>query len=158
LQGRHQGHVQVGCSKPIEGLEFGRKKWLSSEFFKNKVFDPVHLQVDLNAMLMLGDLINQLCILGQADPIGVDHHVMDRLGKGILKDLLELRMKRRLTPRELKHIGLALGCHQRIDRAFDLVERLVLEPRSAIGIAHATGKVAVVGDLQYRHARVLLVV
>jgi hypothetical protein len=67
-------------------------------------------------------------------------------------------MKRRLTPRELKHIGLAFGSYQRIDRAFDLVERLVLEPRSAIGIAHTASKVAVVGDLQYRHARMLLVV
>jgi hypothetical protein len=58
----------------------------------------------------------------------------------------------------LQHIGLTLGGHQCVDRVFDLIERFVLEPRSAVGIAHAASKVAIVGDFKHGHTRVLLMI
>ena len=96
-------------------------------------------------------------ILGKANAVGIDHDIVDRLRQSVFYNLLELRMGRRFSARDLQDIGFAFGSNQRIDCGERLRHRFVFESRSTICIVQWAGQVAVVRDFENRDAGMLLV-
>jgi hypothetical protein len=102
--------------------------------------------------------VNKGLVIRETNPVGIDHHVVDRLFQGILEDTFEVGMKGRFTSGELQNIRLSFGGHESIDCAANLFERLMLLAWSTIGIAHRASQVTVVRNFQNSDTSVLFVI
>jgi hypothetical protein len=116
----------------------------------------IHLQVDLALFPPGREAFAQGAIVGQANPISVDHDPVDRLPASVLENLGEFWMDRRLAPGKLQDFGSPLALDEPIDRSAAFVERHMSPSRTARGIAHGAGQIAGTGNFKHRDARVLL--
>src|SRR5277367_3555664 len=108
-------------------------------------------------MLPAGELSDEFRIAGDAQPVCVDHYDVDRPAAGAVENLLELRMDRRFTPRQLQYFGPTFHLHEPIDRMPHLLEGEVFAPRAACRVAHRALEIARRRDLDQADARVLFV-
>src|SRR5829696_8105203 len=98
-------------------------------------------------------------ILGDADAVGVQHHVLDGPAACGGEDLQDLRMDGGLAARDLHQVGLAFASHQGVEHELDLAEAAMAVPLGrGIGEADGTGEIAGLVDLDDGQARMLLVV
>ena len=128
-------------------------------FLSADVVQRIELQVDLEARPELGQRIDEGRILGDADAVGVQHHVLDRPAACGGDDLEDLGMDGGLAARDLHQVGLAFARHQRVEHALDLGQAAVRVPLGrGVGEAHRAGEVAGLVDLDDGQAGMLLVV
>ena len=121
--------------------------------------EAVELQVYLEPGHVVGKTGGKLRLVGDSEAIGVDHEVTNRARLRLVEDAEEVRVNGRLAPRDLDYVRPALVLHNSIQHLDDVLEgAVVLMPLgSRGGVADGAAQVAVVGNLDQRQARVLLV-
>ena len=119
----------------------------------------IELQIDLEARPQIGKGSHELAITRDADAVGVQHDVADRLRLGQLQDVEDLRMDGGLAAADLHQIGLAFARNEGLQHGVDFGQAAVLGARGrGLGKAYRTGEIALLVDLDQRQTRVLLVI
>src|SRR5579862_858654 len=117
----------------------------------------VVLQVDLDAVAVRGDEIEEGILVCQADAVGIDDHARDGEGAERLDRFANLRMHRRLAAAEHDDVEPAvLALDGGPDGVDDLVERQILRRRGAgLGEARGAAQIALRRYVEEIDARVL---
>ena len=142
LDGRHQGHIHVGLCQPVQGLELFVQQVLASDGLIRIRLQAIELHIDIGASL--GQLLHESVIPGDADPIGVYHHMLYALIPGHLHHIEDTRMYGWLAPAELYHLRLAFQFHEAVQHRLHLGQAQVI---SGAGIGEADGAVQVAGRI-----------
>ena len=151
---RDVARLEVGQRLAADARQRG-----AAQVLQRRVVQRIELQVDLEARPELGQRIDEGGILGDADAVGVQHHVLDRPAPRRGDDLEDLRMDGGLAARDLHQVGLAFARHQGVEHALDLGQAAMGVPLGrGIGEADRTGEVAGLVDLDDGQAGMLLVV
>ena len=157
LQGADQRGVQPHAPQVVDRPQLGRQQRLAPQGAIDPVVQTVELQVDLGTVLEPGNPLDQCHVIRQSNAVGVDHHIIDRLGAGVFEDLFELRVQRGLAPRELQHLGTGFDGNHAVNRPARLLEGPVASSGATAGEAHGALQVAARGDFGEGDAGVLFV-
>ena len=131
----------------------------AAQILQRRALARIELQIDLEAGLQLGERCDEILVARDADAVGVQHDVADRLRLGELQDVEDLRMDGRLAAADLHEIGQALALDQRLQHGVDLGEAAILGARGrGLGEAHRAGEIAFLVDLDQRETGMLLVI
>ena len=158
LQSGNKRNVQARLCEVVERLEFDfQQTRLTAQLLHGMIVQCIELQINLQPRAMFRQRIYEFAIMREPDTVGVDHHVIDWLGKCVLDRGEQLRMQSRLASRKLDNFDVTFGRYDRIDLLANFVERFVSFARSAAGVTHWTSQIAAIGDLQYCNAGMLFV-
>ncbi len=117
------------------------------------------MQINLEGAFHLGQCRDEIRILGDADAVGVQHHMADRPAPRRVQDLEDLWVQGRLAAGDLQQIRLAFALDQEVEHALDFGEAaLPRAQRRRTGETGRAGEVAMLVDLDQCEAAVLLVV
>ena len=154
-QGRRDvARLEIGQRLAADARQRG-----AAEVLERLVVQRIELQVDLEARPQLGQRVAEGRVLGDADAVGVQHHVLDGTSPRGSEDVEDLRMDGGLAARDLHQVGFALAPHQGVEHELDLGQAAMAVPLGrGIGKAHRAGEVAGLVDLDDGEARMLLVV
>ena len=145
--------------EPVDGFAPDAREICAAQRLERQRPERVELEVHLEARRVGREALREGGVLRDADAVRVEHEVPDGPLAAGVEDVPELRVDRRLSARDLEHVGLALALDERVEHELDLLHRAVPPIRGrGPRVARRAGEVAAVGDFQDGEARVLLVV
>ena len=159
LQGHHQSCRDSQPVEPFERTQVDAAEVSAPKRHQCQALERVELQVDLDIGHVLGQPRRECFVLRDPEAVGVHHQVTDRRGLRTVEDREEIRVDRRLATGDLYDVGLPLIPDDRVDQPLNVVDRPVLRTRwAAACVADGALQVAMIGDLDERDARVLLMI
>jgi hypothetical protein len=63
---------------------------LASQGDEDGIVAAIHLKIDFDSMFVCRDAFDEGLVFCKPDSVGVDHHVVDGLREGVLKNSLEV--------------------------------------------------------------------
>ena len=131
----------------------------AADVHQRRAVETVELQVDFEPCLARRQRIDEVRVLGDAQPVGVDHQVPDRPVLRHVDDGKDVGMDRRLAARQLQQVRLAFAFNERVHHCGDGFERQMRRlRRRGAGETHGTFEIAGLVNLDDRQAGMLLVI
>jgi hypothetical protein len=131
----------------------------TSQRFQYSGAKGIELQVDLQARRDLRETFRKARLVRNAYTVRIQHEMADWPVSRQFENLKDLRVLRRLTPRNLDDGRLAFVGNCSIQHALDLLQTAVcLSLRPTACVTGRAAQVTVVGDFKQQRATVLLVV
>ena len=154
FDGGHQHGVDALFRQPVQGLQLHVQQVFAPDGLISFPAQAVELEIDHR--VLLGQLVQELVVPGDADPVGVDHDLADAPVPGGLNHLHQVGVNGRFSAAELDHFRVAFRLHETVQHGFHLLHGQA-EPHSRVGEADGTVQVAGRVDLDQGQADVLLV-
>ncbi len=114
----HKGYIEVDLGQAVQRPQLRLEQIGAADHLVRPLIEPVELEVDGGTQL--GQCGEEVVVVGDAQPVRVDHDVGNAALLRRCDHLEDLRMYRRLTTAELDDLRVALQLDQPVEHRFDL--------------------------------------